>query len=97
MGLLSLISQVIKNINRYRSAKKWAPEASSEDLLTRKSELEEELEDEGYWLTSSEKPPELQLICDELESRRIAELENDPSINRDPSFRWTDENRWDKD
>ena len=32
------------------------------------------------------------------ESKRVAEeWENDPRRNKDPNFRWTDANRWDKD
>ena len=31
-------------------------------------------------------------------SKRVAEeWENDPRRNKDPNFRWTDANRWDKD
>ena len=33
----------------------------------------------------------------EIRKRVAKEWENDPCRNKDPNFRWTDANRWDKD
>ena len=33
----------------------------------------------------------------EMNRRTAIKWKNDPSRNRDPNFRWTDANRWDKD
>lgn len=46
---------------------------------------------------NGEKTPEMKLLDREISRRVAEERENDPRRNRDPNFRWTDANRWDKD
>lgn len=63
-----------------------------------------ELED-GYekrrrvWLKKGggDKTREMEKINRELSKRNAKEWEKDPRRSKDPNFRWTDANRWDKD
>ena len=43
------------------------------------------------------KTPIMKRINEELNKRVKEEWENDPRRNKDPNYRWTDVNRWDKD
>ena len=43
------------------------------------------------------KTPEMQMIDREMSRRSAEKWKNDPRRNTDPTFRWTDANRWDKD
>ena len=36
-------------------------------------------------------------LNEEINKRVEEEWENNPERNRDPNYRWTDANRWDKD
>jgi hypothetical protein len=36
-------------------------------------------------------------LNEEINKRVAEEWGNDPRRNKDPNFRWTDANRWDKD
>lgn len=61
---------------------------------------EEERQDwikNGYNNGTGEKTAKMNRLNDEISKRVAKELENDPRRNRDPNFRWTDANRWDKD
>lgn len=51
------------------------------------------------WLKDGgdKKTPEMERIDSEMTRRSEGKWKNDPSRNRDPYFRWTDANRWDKD
>lgn len=40
---------------------------------------------------------EMKRINEEMSRRSAEKWKNDPRRNRDPNYRWTDANRWDKD
>ena len=46
---------------------------------------------------TGEKTPEMKRIDSEMSKRSAEKWENDPKRNRDPNYRWTDADRWDKD
>ncbi|NLE20449.1 MAG: hypothetical protein GX623_06520 [Clostridiales bacterium] len=46
---------------------------------------------------TGEKTPEMQRINSEKSRRSTEKWKNDPRRNKDPNYRWTDANRWDKD
>lgn len=52
---------------------------------------------DGYNGGTGEKTAKMKRLNDEINKRVAEEWENDPRRNRDPNFRWTDANRWDKD
>ncbi len=72
-----------------------------------KSASDKELEDayearRQKWLkeearTTGEKTPEMKRLDAEISRRSAEKWENDPRRSKDPNFRWTDANRWDKD
>ena len=41
--------------------------------------------------------PEMKKINDEMRRRTEEAWANDPRRNKDPNYRWSDANRWDKD
>ena len=49
------------------------------------------------WNGKFEKTPKMNRLNKEISKRVAEEWENDPRRNKDPNFRWTDANRWDKD
>lgn len=52
---------------------------------------------EGYNHGTGAKTPKMKRLDAEMRKRSAEEWENDPRRNRDPNYRWTDANRWDKD
>ena len=51
----------------------------------------------GFNNGTGEKTPRMNRPNDEISKRVAEECENNPNRNRDPNYRWTDANRWDKD
>lgn len=43
------------------------------------------------------KTPEMERIDREISRRSAEKWKNDPRRSKDPNFRWTDANRWEKD
>lgn len=69
---------------------------SDEELSDEYERRRQEWARDGYG-GNGEKTPEMKKLDREM-SRRFAEKwEKDPRRNRDPSYRWTDANRWDRD
>ena len=76
---------------------KWVEGASPEELS---DAYEEEIQDwikNGFDGGTGEKTPKMNRLNKEISKRVAEEWENDPRRNKDPNFRWTDANRWDKD
>lgn len=63
---------------------------------SRADQLRERVRD-GYNGGTGEKTAKMNRLNDEINKRVAKEWENAPRRNRDPNFRWTDANRWDKD
>lgn len=69
---------------------------SDEELSDEYERCRQEWARDGYG-GNGEKTPEMKKLDREM-SRRFAEKwEKDPRRNRDPNYRWTDANRWDRD
>ncbi len=64
------------------------------------SELKDAYENERKkWLKSGgrDKTAKMVLLNKEIERRTALKWKNDPRRSKNPNFRWTDANRWDKD
>lgn len=51
------------------------------------------------WINTQESDitPKMKRLNDEMRKRSAEEWENNPHRSKDPNFRWTDANRWDRD
>ena len=76
---------------------KWVEGASHEELSDAYEEEIQQWIRDGYNGGTGEKTAKMKRLNDEINKRVAEEWENDPRRNRDPNFRWTDVNRWDKD
>ncbi len=74
----------------------WIENASDEELENEYEQRRQQWAENGYG-GNGEKTPEMKLIDKEISRRSNEKWENNPNRNRDPNFRWTDANRWDKD
>lgn len=74
----------------------WVKNASDEELEEGYEERRKEWAKNGFG-GNGEKTPEMKRIDREISDRMAVKWENDPRRNRDPNYRWTDANRWDKD
>ena len=74
----------------------WMENASFDELKDAYEERRQKwLKEEAR--TTGEKTPEMKRLDKEI-SRRAAEMwKNDPRRSKDPNYRWTDANRWEKD
>lgn len=87
---------VILSKNNNDEFQDWLQSASDEELSDGYEQRRQQWAKDGYG-GNGEKTPEMKQI-DQEKSRRSAEKwKNDPRRNRDPNFRWTDANRWEKD
>ena len=75
---------------------KWLNDVSDDDLSNVYEVLRHNWMSTGYG-GNGEKTPEMKTICIEMSKRMSKKCENNPLRNRNPYFRWTDVNRWDKD
>ena len=76
---------------------KWVEGASHEELFEAYEEERQKWIREGYNGGTGEKTAKMNRLNTEISKRVAEEWENDPRRNKDPNFRWTDANRWDKD
>ncbi len=74
----------------------WLESASDDELSEGYEQRRQEWMRTGFG-GNGEKTPEMEQIDREMSKRSAEKWENDPRRNRDPHFRWTDANRWDKD
>ncbi len=76
---------------------KWVESASYEELAAAYEEERQRWIKDGYNGGTGRKTPKMNRLNEELSKRAAEEWENNPNRNRDPNYRWTDANRWDKD
>lgn len=89
MGLLGkLLGNLLKN-----TLEAWIINASDEELADGYEKRRLALLKEG----GGDKTPEMERISGEMSRRLAKKWENDPHKSKDPNYRWTDANRWDKD
>ena len=85
-------------VNLFKSkSEKWVEGASHEELSNAYEEERQQWIRDGYNGGTGEKTAKMKRLNDEINKRVAEEWGNDPKRNRDPNFRWTDANRWDKD
>ena len=75
----------------------WLESASDDELSEGYEKRRQQWINDGFNGVTGEKTPEMKRIDREMSRRSAEKWENDPRRNRDPNFRWTDANRWDKD
>ncbi len=75
----------------------WVNNASHDELSEAYEFERQEWIKNGYNNGTGEKTPRMNRLNDEISKRVAEEWENNPNRNRDPNYRWTDANRWDKD
>ena len=76
---------------------KWAEGDSHEEVSEAYEEERLDWIKNGFNNETGEKTDKMNKLNDEIIKRVTKEWENDPRRNRDPNFRWTDVNRWDRD
>ncbi len=74
----------------------WMKTASYEDLAAAYEERRQEWLKEEVRITG-EKTDEMKRLDAEMSRRTAEKWRNDPRRNKDPNYRWTDVNRFDKD
>ena len=79
------------------SFEKWVESASHEELSDAYEEERQQWIKDGICGGTGEKTPKMKRLNTEISKRAAEEWENNPNRNRDPNYRWTDANRWDKD
>lgn len=75
----------------------WINNASHDELSEAYEFERQEWIKNGYNNGTGEKTQKMNRLNDEINKRVAEEWENNPHRHRDPNFRWTDANRWDKD
>lgn len=76
---------------------KWVEGASPEELSDAYEEERQDWIKNGFNGGTGENTPKMNRLNKEISKRVAEEWQNDPRRNKDPNFRWTDANRWDKD
>ena len=76
---------------------KWVENASHEELSDAYENERQEWIKGGFNGGTGEKTYKMNRLEKEINKHLAEEWENDPRRNKDPNFRWTDENRWDDD
>lgn len=103
MGFWDLILKSIAAKSKQSDTKRtvdpfdqWIASASLEELKEAYEKRRIEWLDNGQNGTG-EKTPEMEKLNSAI-SKKVAELwEKDPRRSKDPNYRWTDANRWEKD
>lgn len=84
--------------NLFKSGfEKWAENASQKELSEAYENERQQWIKDGFNGGTGEKTAKMKRLNDEIEKRVAEERANDPKRNKDPNYRWTDANRWDKD
>ena len=76
---------------------KWVENASHEELSEAYEDERQQWIKSGYDGGTGERTVKMKRLNEEINKRVAEEWENDPRRNKDPNYRWTDANRWDKD
>lgn len=82
--------------NKNKQLSNWIKSATDEELDEAYEVRRKKWADTGFG-GDGEKTPEMKIIEEAINKRSAKKWENDPRRNKDPNFRWTDANRWDKD
>lgn len=85
---MGLFSNLLKS-----EFEKWVEGASQEELSKAYEEERQKWIREGY----NKGTAKMKRLNFEINKRVAEEWKNDPRRNKNPNFRWTDANRWDKD
>jgi len=88
---MGLFGKILKS-----SFETWLDNASDEELSDGYEERRLEWIENGC-NGNGERTSEMKQIDREMSKREAEKWENDPHRNRSSNYRWTDENRWDKD
>lgn len=84
--------------NLFKSGfEKWVEGASHDELSDAYEEERQQWMKDGFNGGTGEKTAKMKRLDKEISKRVDEEWANDPRRNTDPSYRWTDANRWDKD
>lgn len=84
--------------NLFKSTfEKWVENASHEELSEAYETERQQWIKDGFNGGTGEKTAKMNRLNDEINKRVAEEWENNPKRNKDPNYRWTDANRWDKD
>ena len=95
MRIHRIITNLIKSCYG-NSFEEWVKTASDQELYDEYEKRRQEWMKTGFG-GNGEKTPEMKLIDREISNRAAEKWKNDPRRNRNPNYRWTDANRWDKD
>ena len=85
----------LKNLLK-SSFEKWIESATDEELADGYEKRRQQWVNTGFG-GNGEKTPEMKAINQERSKRSAEKWKNNPKRNTDPTYRWTDANRWDKD
>lgn len=88
---MGVFSSLLKN-----SFDNWLENASDSELSDGYEERRQAWVKSGFG-GDGEPTREMKSINNEMSRRSAEKWKKDPKRNRDPNFRWTDANRWDKD
>lgn len=89
---MGLFSNLLKN-----EFEKWVEGASYEELSKPYEEERQKWIREEYNKGTGEKTAKMKYLDFEINKRVSEKCKKDPRRNKNPNFRWTDANRWDKD
>ena len=91
MGFLTFLLETILNAKKDPDA--WMETATKAELYDAYEEERLEWAKNG----GGEKTQKMKRLDKEISKRAAEEWQNDPRRSKDPNYRWTDANRWDKD
>ena len=89
---MGIFGKLLKN-----SFEKWVESATQEELSTAYEKKRQQWIKDGFNGGTGEKTLKMKRLNNEIAKRVAEKWENDPRRNKDPNYRWTDTNRWDKD
>lgn len=75
---------------------KWVENASHEELADAYEDRRQQWIKNGFNGGTGEKSVKMNRLSRELSKRAAEEWENDSRRNKDPNYRWTDANRWER-
>ena len=93
--VLTMVGKILFD-KKKNSLDSWLTSASDEELSTAYETRRKEWASTGFG-GDGEKTPEMKKIDKEMSRRSAEKWKSDPRRNKDPNYRWTDANRWDKD
>lgn len=95
MSILAFFKEILLSAGK-DALEEWMKTASDSELAEEYERRRQEWMKTGF-NGNGEKTPEMEKLNREMSRRSAEKWEKDPRRNRDPNYRWTDANRWDKD